>query len=149
MDNDYDITVRYLNTDLLLTAPVDLASLVSALTAEHLPDPQIICLSVGYREGIGYQAHVEAFDLAGNYPTPENTIRALLDAIEQLSGSLRSVWEACCRKTVDIGYQSGFTPRHVIHHLSLQTLARMQSLGIDLSVTVYPVFQPGAPFRKH
>lgn len=135
---DDESTLRYINTDLLLTAPFDLATLATVLAPENAP---ISCLHVGYNEKTGYQASFEAFDVDGNHGTPEESMTVLLDAIERLPQALQSMWRACSNKTFDMGYNSGVTPRPITHALSLHTLARMQSLGIDVSVTVYPISQ--------
>lgn len=134
---DYERAVRYINTDLLLTAPFDLTSLAAVLAPENIPDAPVSCLHVGYSDNMGYQASFEAFDLDGIHGTPEQSITVLLSAIEQLPETLQSMWRACSKKTFDIGYSSGVTPRHITSSLSLHTLARMQSLGIDVSITIY------------
>ena len=69
----------------------------------------------------------------------EQSIDALLSAIEQLDPQCHALWQACSRKTLDIGYRSAIAPGSLSHQLSLQTLARMQVWGIDLSITLYPV----------
>lgn len=137
MNADAEKTVHYINTGLLLVAPVDLDLLVRALAKDHLPDAALSCLHVGQGEGVGYQAHFEAFGPEGTFDTPEESIKALLDAVERLAQSLQPLWQACTRKTLDIGYESGVTPRCVTHPISIDTLARLQLLGIDLCISVY------------
>ncbi len=101
MEIDYEKTVRYINTDLVLTAPVDLTSLAEVISPEsESPDTATITrLHVGYIDGIGYQATFEAFDQYGNFKTPEESINCLLNCIEQLPVALQSLWRACSKKT--------------------------------------------------
>lgn len=137
MDNQQ--TVQYLNTDLELIATTDLASLAQALALSPITAASICCLHVGYMDPLGYHARFEAFGPEGSYQTPEQSINALLSAIEQLDPPLHALWQACSTKTLDIGYRSGIAPCTLSNQLSLRTLARMQVLGIDLSITLYPV----------
>ena len=137
MDNQQ--TVQYLNTDLELIAPIDLTLLAQALAPAHITTAPICCLHVGYIDPLGYHARFEAFAPEGSYGTPEQSIDALLSAIEQLDPQCHAQWQACSRKTLDIGYRSAIAPGSLSHQLSLQTLARMQVWGIDLSITLYPV----------
>jgi len=137
MEIDYEKTVRYINTDLVLTAPVDLTSLAEVISPKSESTAPITRLHVGYIDGIGYQATFEAFDQYGNFKTPEESINCLLNCIEQLPVALQSLWQACSKKTLDIGYSSGVSPRYVINPISIHTLASMQSLGVDISITIY------------
>lgn len=134
---DFEKNTHYINTDLLLSAPIELTSLARIIAPEHVQDAPISCLSVGRSETLEHYANFEAFGPVGHYETPEESINALLDAIEKLPESLRAVWQACSRRTVDIGYRSGSAPAHVVSAISLCTLARMQALGIDMAITVY------------
>lgn len=134
---DYERTLGYINTDLLLTASFDLATLAAALAPEHAAHASISCLHVGHSDTMGYQASFEAFGVDGNHGTPEASIAVLLNAIERLAQSMKSLWRGCSGRTFDMGFNSGATPRCISHFLSVHTLARMQSLGIDVAVTVY------------
>lgn len=93
MDNQQ--TVQYLNTDLELIATTDLASLAQALATSHITTASICCLHVGYMDPLGYHARFEAFGPEGSYQTPEQSINALLSAIEQLDPPLHALWQAC------------------------------------------------------
>lgn len=139
MPIDDDIGVYYINTDLMLTAPVNLAPLAQAMAPGDLPEESISCLHDSQADGDLYHSVFEASGPQGSYPTPDESIRALLDAIEQLPQALQPLWHACTKKTLDIGYNSGVTPRSVSHPIPIDTLLRMQSLGIDLCITVYSV----------
>jgi hypothetical protein len=134
---DSERTLGYINTDLLLCAPFDLSAVAAALAPKHAAGASISCLHVGHNDEMGYQATFEAFGPDGNHGTPEESITVLLDAIERFPVTVQSLWRSCSRRTFDLGYRSGVTPHCVSHFLSLDTLARMQSLGIDVAITVY------------
>ena len=134
---DDESRVHYINTDLMLTAPVDLAPLAQAMAPGDLPDISISCLHDSQADGGLYHSVFEAFGAQGSYSTPDASIKALLDAVEQLPQALQPLWQACTKKTLDIGYNSGVTPGCVSHPIPTATLLRMQSLGIDLCITLY------------
>ena len=136
MPDDAENTVHYINTDLLLAAPIDLGLLAAALIGQSEADGCVSCLHIG-RDESGYQAHFEAFGPDGSYFTPQESIQALLNAIEHLPQSMAPAWQACSKRTLDIGYESGDVPRSVSHPIPIDMLARMQILGIDLCITVY------------
>ncbi|OZY41626.1 hypothetical protein CJF43_12280 [Pseudomonas fragi] len=129
--------VHYINTDLMLTAAVDLAPLAQAMAPGDLPDISISCLHDSQADGGLYHSVFEAFGPQGSYSTPDESIKALLDAVEQLPQALQRMWRACTKKTLNIGYNSGVTPGYVSHPIPIDTLLRMQSLGVDLCITVY------------
>ena len=137
MPIDDESGVYYINTDLMLTAPVDLAPLAQAMAPEDLPDVSISCLHDSQADGDLYHSVFEAFGPQGSYSTPDESIKALLDVVEQLPQALQPLWRACTKKTLDIGYNSGVTPGYVSHPIPIDTLLRMQSLGVDLCITVY------------
>ena len=115
MPIDDDCWVYYINTDLMLTAPVNLAPLAQAMAPGDLPEESISCLHDSQADGDLYHSVFEASGPQGSYPTPDESIRALLDAIEQLPQALQPLWHACTKKTLDIGYNSGVTPGSVSH----------------------------------
>ena len=129
--------VHYINTDLMLTAAVDLAPLAQAMAPGDLPDISISCLHDSQADGGLYHSVFEAFGPQGSYSTPDESIKALLDAVEQLPQAHQRMWRACTKKTLNIGYNSGVTPGYVSHPIPIDTLLRMQSLGVDLCITVY------------
>ena len=139
MPIDDDCWVYYINTDLMLTAPVDLVPLAQAIAPGDLPDASISCLHDSQADGDLYHSVFEAFGPQGSYSTPDESIKALLDAVEQLPQALQPLWQACTKKTLDIGYRSAVTPGYVSHPIPTGTLLRMQSLGVDLCITVYPL----------
>jgi hypothetical protein len=137
MHNDDESDVYYINTDLMLTAPVDLAPLAQAMASAHLCDCSISCLHDSQADDGVYHSVFEAYGPQGSYGTPEESINVLLGAVEQLPQALKPLWQACTRKTMDIGLRSDALTHSLTYPLRFGTLARMHLLGIDLAITVY------------
>lgn len=129
--------MNYINTDLLLTAPVDLTLLAQAMAPEHEDNCPVSCLQDSYLEGVGHRVVLEGFGPQGSYDTPEESINVLLDAVEQLPQALKPLWQACTQKTMDIGFRSDELSHSLTYPLCFGTLARLHILGIDLAITVY------------
>ncbi|MDP5008618.1 MAG: hypothetical protein NWQ13_06460 [Glaciimonas sp.] len=123
---------RYINTDLCLCSTIDLTPLADAITTENL-----LCLGVHRSDDGFYNVAFEAFNTSGNYATPEESINALLDAIDTLPASLKSIWQTCEQRTLDIGYNSGTSPNEISNTISTHNLGRMHALRIDMKITVY------------
>jgi hypothetical protein len=110
---------HYLNTDLELVAPCDLAPLADALVhrgfvALHVSDSQ-------YEDGSWHAA----FETEEQFQEPDQTIAAMLTAIEALDEPSRSLWEACTIREFDIGYDCGDEPGRFIQQIKTATIARI------------------------
>ena len=69
MPIDDDCWVYYINTDLMLTAPVNLAPLAQAMAPGDLPEESISCLHDSQADGDLYHSVFEASGPQGSYPT--------------------------------------------------------------------------------
>jgi len=58
--------------------------------------------------------------------------------IENLPPNARRLWDQCCSRVFDIGYESGDSPRCFRSILHPETVARVASLGAAIMVTIYP-----------
>lgn len=74
MPIDDESGVYYINTDLMLTATVDLAPLAQAMAPGDLPDISISCLHDSQADGDLYHSIFEAFGPQGSYSTPDESI---------------------------------------------------------------------------
>ena len=70
--------------------------------------------------------------------TAEEKIDAFCDSIEQLQGEANDLWERAARKVIDLGYQADDNCEAFNDSLSASSLRRLESLGIDLALTIYP-----------
>ena len=123
-------TICYLNTDLDLTSPVDLAVLVSALEAAGLPPLH----SARHEDGYWYAT----CETAEQFSEPEANIAAILALIEALPDGPRAIWSACTRRDLNVGYDCGAKPWAFNQALSSQLLGRIAAVGASLRVTLYP-----------
>jgi hypothetical protein len=123
-------TIRYVNTDLDLTAPHDLGALAAALDADG-----VFPLHVTHGDdGLWYAT----FEHQHEHPEPEQSIAAMLCAIESLPTSLRPLWDGCTRRDFNIGYECGDKPWAFNQGLSAALLGRVAAVGASLRVTLYP-----------
>jgi hypothetical protein len=130
MSPDSPSQIQYLNTDLDLASERDLTELAAALT-----DDTVFPLSVTHGEnGLWYAT----FEIEGDSPEPETTIRVLLTAIERLSPSLREAWNQCSLREFNIGYDCGQVPWAFNQGLSAELLGRMVAARTTLRITIYP-----------
>ena len=122
--------IRYLNTDLDLTAPFDLKPLAKAFAKS-----KVVALDVSEHSDGTWTA---VFEANAEFSSAEPTIVALLEAIESFDSKARQIWSSCALRELNIGYDCGDEPRYFSNQLSVSTLFRMASLNIGLVVTLYP-----------
>ncbi len=120
---------RHLNTDLVLKSDGDLTALSATFTARGLHE---LYLTRG-DDGRWY-ASFEA-DLVPR--EPETVIALLLDAVESLPPPLRTVWDGCSLRELDMGYDCGEEPWAFNQGLSAGLLRRIAAAGASLRVTLY------------
>ncbi|MGC3972526.1 MAG: hypothetical protein QM775_35820 [Pirellulales bacterium] len=126
-----DNRIEYLNTDLMLTSPVDLRRLleefqvsgVYAMHDENLSD-----------DGLWYAS----FETETQCHAPEDSIGKMLDAVETLTPVGRQLWDGCSRREFDIGFDCGAEPWAFNQGLSSQLLQRIAAAGASLRITLYP-----------
>lgn len=127
---------RYLNTDLDLGAPRDLAPLADALAHRGL----FVFHVWQWEDGL-WSAR---FATEEPFLEPDQNIAAMLTAIEALDEPSRSLWEACTIRKFDIGYDCGYAPYAFNQQLSTATLARIAAAGAAVVITLYPVIETDA-----
>jgi hypothetical protein len=121
--------IHYLNTDLEIESKSDLSRIV-----EEFGDDVLVH---HHGEIRGYQ-HAY-FSIAGGTTDADSTINSLCTLIEQLPGDVREIWDGCCSRVLDIGYESGATPPSFQSEIRAATIQRVATIGASLVVTIYPV----------
>jgi hypothetical protein len=58
--------------------------------------------------------------------------------IENLSLETKTIWEKCCSKKFDIGFESGDFPRSYQTEIRADTIERVAKIGASIGVTIYP-----------
>jgi hypothetical protein len=123
---------RFLNLDLDIEAPFDLAPLVAAL------GENVFELHTGPTRN-GFESHLE---LAGESIQPggaDTAITAFVGLLSQLPPDARQLWDRATRRDFNIGIQGGLTPHAFEIGLSRDVLAVVAALGARVVVTVYAV----------
>src|SRR4030095_7881983 len=92
--------VKYLNTDLEIESKHDLSKIVEEFGED------VFVLHHG--EMRGYQ-HA-SFEIAGSSSGgngADEVINYFCSLVEGLPGDVREIWDGCCSRVLDIGYESG------------------------------------------
>ena len=119
----------FLNVDLDIEAPYDLAPLVSAL------GEQVFDLHTGPFHD-RFATHLE---LAAQPENPEVAIQSFVRLLEQLPPDAKLLWNGATKRDFNIGIQGGNKPPVFECALLPQTLSSIARLGARVVVTVYPV----------
>ena len=123
--------VRYLNTDLEIESKGELSKIVEEF-AESV-------LVLHHGEVRGYQ-HA-SFEIAGGSVDADGTINSFCLLLESLPNEVREVWDACCSRVFDVGYQSGASPQTFRSEIRASTIQRVANTGASVVITIYPEIQ--------
>ena len=123
----------FLNVDLDIEAPYDLAPLVAAL------GEQIFDLYTGAVDD-RFEAHLELHSTETfQRSNPEVVIQAFITLLDQLPPDARLLWDRATKRDFNIGLQSGKKPPVFECALLPETLASIARLGARVVLTLYPV----------
>lgn len=50
----------------------------------------------------------------------------------------REVWEGCCSRVMDVGYESGTSPQNFRSEIRTSTVQRVAAIGASIVITIYP-----------
>jgi hypothetical protein len=123
---------QFLNVDLDIEAPIDLAPLVAAL------GDSVLELYTGPAED-GFQTHLELADDTGQPASADLAIRTFVRLLSQLAPDKKQLWEQATRRDFNIGIQGGRTPPAFELTLPPEVLAASARLGARIVITVYAV----------
>ncbi len=123
---------HYINTDLDLAAWRDITPLTAALATRKM-----CVLHVTLGDDSKGRATIE---MEKPCFTPEETIAAMLDAVESLESWTRAKWFDCTHREFNIGYECGTEPFSFGDGLTNETLRRVAQLGASLGLTLYTPF---------
>ncbi len=122
--------IEYLNTDLDVWSELDLTKLATCLGIYGVNALHVTRLD----DGTWYAT----FETDDCYKEPEETISALLTAIEALPKDEHDIWVKCSRCEFNVGYDCGEEPWEFNQGLSHGLLGRLAQVGGSLRVTLYP-----------
>ena len=120
--------IKYLNTDLEIESKSDLSEIVKQFGEDVLLHH--------HGEIRGYQ-HA-SFSIAGGSTDADATIDFFCLLVEQLPKHVREIWDGCCSRILDIGYESGTSPQNFRSEIRAATIQRVAKIGASLVVTIYP-----------
>jgi hypothetical protein len=128
--------IGYLNVDLDLESKSPLAPIVEAFGEDvvvlHQSTSRERCAATFEAAGTGCSGDAES---AINY---------LCSLVENLAEDDRRIWDECCTRVFDIGFESGDSPRCVRAILHPETVERVAALGAAIMVTIYPCSKEAA-----
>ena len=119
--------VRYLNTDLEIESKSDLSRIVQ----EFGEDVSVL----HHGEMRGYQ-HA-SFEIAGATAGADETINYFCALVESLPNEAREIWDGCCSRVLDVGYESGTSGPTFRSEIRASTVQRVAAIGASIVVTIY------------
>ncbi len=120
-------TTRFLNVDLDIAGPVDLAPLLAALAGSTMV----------LRHEVGAEGEVATLELLESPATMEDALRGFAALVGALPKSARAIWRRLNVRMLDVGVQGGAEPASFHLAASAEVLAEISRAGIGLAVTVY------------
>jgi hypothetical protein len=122
-------STRFLNVDLDLAGPVDLAPLLAALART----------TVVLRHEVGAEGEIASLELLRGPATVEEALRGFAAIVRRLPRPARAAWEQLTTRALDVGVQPGAEPHMFQLAASAEALAGIAEVGMALVVTVYGV----------
>src|SRR2546421_3843446 len=107
--------VKYLNTDLEIESEADLSRIVNEFGED------VLVLHQG--EMRGYQ-HA-SFEIGGTGSDADGVITYFCSLVEGLPDEVREIWDGCCSRVFDIGYESGTSPQNFRSEIRASTIKRV------------------------
>jgi hypothetical protein len=123
--------VRYLNTDLEIESKDNLSKIVEEFGED--------VLLLHHGEVRDYQ-HA-SFEISGSTgsTSADDIINSFCALVEALSEEVREVWDGCCSRVLDIGYESGTSSQNFHSEIRAGTIERVAKIGASIVITIYPL----------
>jgi hypothetical protein len=123
--------IRYLNTDLVIESKSDLSRIV-----QEFGDDVIV---LHHGEMRGYHLASFEVDSGGTSTGADEIINFFCLLVEQLPKEVREIWDGCCSRVLDIGYESGMSPLNFRSEIRAPTIQRVAAIGASIVITIYPL----------
>ncbi len=121
--------IQFLNVDLELESKQDISALVEDLSKN--------AMILHYdKDDYRQLARIEA---DSEVRSPDKAINYLCELIESCSRAALKQWLGCSRRTFDIGFSSGTSPKCFNEAISADTLLRISAIGAGMEITLYPI----------
>jgi hypothetical protein len=123
--------IQYLNTDLVIESKTDLSRIVEEFGED------VVLLHHG--EMRGYQHASFEIDSGGTSAGADEIINSFCLLVENLPQEVREIWDACCSRVLDVGYESGTSPQNFRSEIRAFTIQRVAAIGASIVITIYPL----------
>lgn len=133
--------IEFLNADLEIVSDEDLEPIRAAFAEQGSRFFELYCGQIGENSHLAtFEIHPERDCSDDEYRefTAQEKIHAFCDSIAGLQEAPLEVWKRSTRRVIDLGYRCDDHCAAFHDFLSLDTLRRMESLGIELALTIYP-----------
>jgi hypothetical protein len=80
-----------------------------------------------------------SFEIAGSSSGADEVINYFCTLVEGLPKDVREIWDGCCSRVLDIGYESGASPRSFRSEIRASTIQRVSEIGASIVITIYPL----------
>lgn len=120
---------RYLNTDLEIESKSDISRIVQEFGED------VIVLHHG--EMRGYQHASFEIECGATTAGADEVINVFCDLVENLPKEVREIWEGCCSRVFDVGYESGSSPYSFRSEIRPATIQRVAAIGASIVITIY------------
>jgi len=120
--------VHYLNTDLDIESVHDLYRIVEEFGED------VIVLHHG--ESRGYNHASFEIALGADFGADE-VINYFCSLVEAFPKEVREIWDGCCSRILDMGFESGTTPHNLRSEIRASTVQRVARIGASIVITVY------------
>ena len=121
--------ISFLNVDLDIESKIDIKPILKNLEKE--------VLVLHHDQSKRY--HRSSLELSNYISSPDEVIAYFCHLIESFPANVRKIWDQCCLRTFDIGYESGNYPRAFRSELRASTIEKVVNIGASIIVTIYPI----------
>ena len=121
--------VCYLNTDLVIESREDISRIVEEFGED------VIVLYHGEMRGYRHAS----FEIAGNSGDADMVMSYFCSLVEELPEDVRRIWDGCCSRVMDVGYDSGTSGHSFRSEIRPATIQRVAAIGANIVITIYPV----------
>ena len=120
---------RYLNTDLEIESKSDLSRIVQEFGDD------VIVLHHGDRR----EYHHASFEIDSGATNAgaDEIINVFCDLVANFPKEVRDIWEGCCSRVFDVGYETGSPPQNFRSEIRAPTIQRVAALGASIVITIY------------
>ena len=119
---------KYLNTDFVITSPVDLTPIVESFGEDA-------ALLYNGKWGGHFRA---VFEIKEIHSSANETIDFFCTLVDGFNEHEQKIWANCFSKVFDIGYEASLTNESYVTVLRPEVIKRVAETGASIAITIYP-----------